>query len=616
MQRRTHRVVTIAAAVAAAIASLGALAGPSAAAVFRVTAGGTDNSLSAGLGTLVWTHDYDVVAFTDSPQHGYVKLLSGFDTGFQAAAQAGPNFYFSSMNSLWKSDGTAAGTAEVATLPDGSTRTVTSLTDLNGSLFFRGYTPGAGYEPWVSDGTGPGTALVRDVFAGPGHGYYYGDRAVVGVGAYFNGDDGTSGEELWVSNGTEGGTFMVRDINGGAGGSAPASFVACGPHVYFVATDGSFGRELWRTDGSGGGTLMVADVRSGADGANPYELTCVGTRVFFLSSSAATQQDELWVYDPASGPHLLKDDWGCEPYSPSCGPRDGTFKAAGGLLFFAAGDGISGVELWKSDGTPAGTAMVKDLWPGLDYRTGTPFPNSSEPFAMEEKDGKLYFKASHPDFGNEIWVSDGTAANTWPITDVLPGPKGSWPDQLTSAGSHLFFRVTGDGSYNVWGFDPADTPPYRDVARDGSFEGAATGANWSLLGLKPLLDKRVCNERSYERCSFKMTGSATAAKGLRQTLVSNGVDLGAAGQVFSLSGWSKAIGASAAGGFYGLEVVVNYSDGTTQSGRVSFTRATHRWQYKRVALAAAKSWSRVTIAARYLNQAGTAWFDDLRLTVR
>ena len=35
-----------------------------------------------------------------------------------------------------------------------------------------------------------------------------------------------------------------------------------------------------------------------------------------------------------------------------------------GALFFAAYTGVDGWELWKSDGTAAGTVLVKDINPG------------------------------------------------------------------------------------------------------------------------------------------------------------------------------------------------------------------------------------------------------------
>ena len=44
------------------------------------------------------------------------------------------------------------------------------------------------------------------------------------------------------------------------------------------------------------------------------------------------------------------------------GPSDLT--NVNGTLYFQADDGVHGFELWKSDGTAAGTVMVKDINPG------------------------------------------------------------------------------------------------------------------------------------------------------------------------------------------------------------------------------------------------------------
>ena len=126
--------------------------------------------------------------------------------------------------------------------------------------------------------------------------------------------------------------------------------------LYFVANDGTHGYELWRSDGTGAGTTMVKDIRPGPGGS-------------------LGQFGENGVTDIA------------------------------GTLFFWANDGIHGNELWKSDGTQAGTVLVDDIRPGLP---GLPLLLSTTCRARFA----LYFRANDGTHGQEPWMSDGTAGGT------------------------------------------------------------------------------------------------------------------------------------------------------------------------------------------------------------
>ena len=89
--------------------------------------------------------------------------------------------------------------------------------------------------------------------------------------------------------------------------------------------------------------------------------------------------------------------------------------AVGRTLYFTLNDRSHGYELWKSDGTEAGTVMVKDIWPGssgsyVDWLTGV--------------GETLYFRANDGVHGVELWKSDGTAAGTVMVKDILTGADG------------------------------------------------------------------------------------------------------------------------------------------------------------------------------------------------
>lgn len=89
---------------------------------------------------------------------------------------------------------------------------------------------------------------------------------------------------------------------------------------------------------------------------------------------------------------------------------------AGEYLFFTAHTDDDGVELWRTDGTDAGTIMLKDINPGSGHSEVTNFFVASN--------GLLYFQAKDGVHGEELWVSDGTSEGTIMLKDFYEGAVG------------------------------------------------------------------------------------------------------------------------------------------------------------------------------------------------
>src|SRR5262249_32169391 len=142
---------------------------------------------------------------------------------------------------------------------------------------------------------------------------------------------------------------LVKDINPATVGSVPSSLTVVGDRVFFAASTPETGNELWVSDGTLEGTVVL-DIIPGPAGSVPRSLVNVGGTLFFTArdlTDGATHGRELWKSDGTpEGTVLVKD---IEP-----GPSDGfpdRLTNVGGTLFFAAFDSINGTELWKSDGT-------------------------------------------------------------------------------------------------------------------------------------------------------------------------------------------------------------------------------------------------------------------------
>jgi ELWxxDGT repeat protein len=200
---------------------------------------------------------------------------------------------------------------------------------------------------------------------------------------------------------------------------------------------------------------MVKDINPTGD-SNPSSFAAFNGSLYFQANTDAGGY-QLWKTDGTAAGTVMVANMS----STGGGGHPSELTVAGGKLFFSGTDGTHGYELWVSDGVVdttdhTHTFMVKDINSGSGSSLSTP---AGQP-TMVAFNNKLYFVATDggADVGNEIWTSDGTSGGTFPVTDIATDAGNGNPYNLTVLGSSLYFAADdgtqgtqlykSDGSWN------------------------------------------------------------------------------------------------------------------------------------------------------------------------
>ncbi|MCC6673447.1 MAG: hypothetical protein IT458_20485, partial [Planctomycetes bacterium] len=343
---------------------------------------------------------------------------------------------------LWISDGSSAGTIRVRDINPGSGASAPYRFATLGTVATFSATDGVnGYELWRTDGTAGGTYMLVDGWTGSGHGAPS-QGVVHGGRIYFVIASPLYGRELWSTDGTVTGTQLVVDLNPGATDGARESdgrllavSAPWGSGVVFSGSNGVTGFEPYFTDGTAAGTRLVSDIYAGASSSEPGVLVKVrrsnGDQVYFEAANG-TNGRELWTIGPTGTVSMVKDAY---PGSGS-GMANSAIVATDLGAYWVGTDSTNGWELWYSD-FAGGANMVRDVNPGS---ASSMVVNRAVLCPVGSGD-RLVFKANDGVTGEEIWLTDGTTAGTRRLFDLYSGPVGSNPQGVAQLGKEVLFSA-------------------------------------------------------------------------------------------------------------------------------------------------------------------------------
>lgn len=239
---------------------------------------------------------------------------------------------------------------------------------------------------------------------------------------YFSGKVGTSGYELCESDGTSAGTKVTHNyVTNSNLGVNPTNFKVYNGTLYF---DGYQEEEGY-----------VSLVCFKLVGSTVNQITSLGIHGFgqmaIFNNQIMHAYNRLAMFNGSQLTYLTPENVGAIMYG-----------AINGIMVFACFKNSNDSELWRTDGTLAGTYLLKDIRPGTAY--------AIENYRSVVHNNKIYFVANDGINGNELWVTDGTEAGTIFLKDIIAGDDVDNIAELKVFNNKVYFVASDGNGHKIW----------------------------------------------------------------------------------------------------------------------------------------------------------------------
>jgi ELWxxDGT repeat protein len=200
---------------------------------------------------------------------------------------------------------------------------------------------------------------------------------------------------------------------------------------------GTYGYSLHTWDSVGSINLLKDTNSSGNDEIYDYSYSQISNNlIIFGATDGSTSGREIWKTDGTSaGTSMIQDI-----ESGSTGSSPGYVTKLNNLAIFTALTSAEGREPWVSDGTSGGTQLLKNIKSGSNDSTNGPFIV----YANE-----VYFSADDGTSGAELWKTDGTPGGTIMAADVCASTSSSSPHNFAVYDGKLYFAADGCGGQGI-----------------------------------------------------------------------------------------------------------------------------------------------------------------------